>query len=63
MIEIKLDSEGKMTTGTFRVQGDYKPLTEEICAILRILAKECPGPFEDAVEKHSLELMEELEDE
>lgn len=61
MIKINLDSEGRRTEGTIQVHGDKDTLTNEIYAILRTLFKECPVPFDAAVERHLADMIEEEE--
>ena len=61
MIKVKVDTEGNMVTGIFKVQGDYETVTTEIYMILVKLSNSAPEAFEGALEMHSRELMEKLE--
>ena len=61
MIKIDLNSKGNKTAGTVHVHGDEETLTSEIYVILRTLFNECPMPFENAVEKHLQDMIEEEE--
>ena len=62
MIKIDLDSKGIRTEGTIQVRGEADTLTNEIYLIIHTLFKECPVPFEDAVDKHLQDMIEEQED-
>lgn len=62
MINIDLDSKGRITEGTIQVRGDEETITNEIYAILTTLFKECLVSFGTAVDKHTLDMMEELEE-
>ena len=62
MIKIDLDSEGRKTEGTIQVYGDKETLTNEIYAIVRTLHDQCPVPFEDAIDRHLQDMIEEVEE-
>lgn len=63
MIKIDLYSKGRKTEGTIQVRGDEETLTNEIYVIMRTLSNECPIPFDNAVDKHLQDMIEEQEDE
>lgn len=60
IIKIDMSSKGNKTAGTVQVLGDEETLTNEIYVIMRTLFNECPMPFENAVDKHLQDMIEEV---
>lgn len=60
MIEIKAEMAVTAVNGHFQIKGSYYDLVHDIYAILNILSEKCPGPYIDAVERHSQDIIEML---